>query len=246
MAIWKSAAVGLALALAVHGPASAQMSPPDIPFMAFYDHQGTYAATLGVGTPATEALSATRPDLRAVGRPVLPERSLRFRHDGAVLDRVRDEVAERFAAEDPARAATIRDEFRRADVVGEFRDMIARYGYDPDNLAHAMAAFLILQWEVVSGGTADAAQMDGAARQVADALRASSVIQRMSDADKQAVADSLAYQAILSVVVRQHLERSGDAGGIERLRAGIVRGARALGWDFERVTLTAQGFRAPH
>ncbi|MBF2000007.1 MAG: hypothetical protein IGS38_04755 [Synechococcales cyanobacterium M58_A2018_015] len=209
----------------------------DIPYMAFYDY-----LTIGLDTPTSEVLKTTRPD-RQPAQPYLPETSLRFQHRAEVTNQVRQEVSHRFAQAGPSLAHQIHAEFERADVVGEFRRLLARYGYDPDNLAHAMAAFLILQWEVVTGETANAAQMHGAANQVADALRSSPLLDRMSDTEKQVIADSLAYQAILSVLVHRDLEQRGDFDGMQRLRASIIRGAQELGWDFERVSLTAQGFQ---
>jgi len=45
------------------------------------------------------------------------------------------------------------------------------------------------------------------------------------------------------VLVHKDLEQRGDFDGMQRLRASIIRGAQELGWDFERVSLTAQGFQ---
>ena len=64
----------------------------------------------------------------------------------------------------------------------------------------------------------------------------------MSNTDKQIVADSMAYQAVMSVLVLNDLKRRGDSAGIAKLREGIIRSARVLGWDFNRLKLTSQGF----
>lgn len=226
-------------------PLTAQISNIDIPFMAFYDNQGTYAATIGIGTPTAKVFTELSPQKITSQRgtaKTLPVSLLSFRHSPQVTMQVRDQIAKKFAAQSPEKAAQIRSEFNQADVVGEFRRLIKRYGYDPDNLAHNLAAFLILQWEVLTETQAQPPQMQGTVEQVAKALRTSSLLRGMSNTDKQIVADSMAYQALMSVVVSNDLKLRGDSAGIARLREGIIRSARDLGWDFNRLELTNRGF----
>jgi hypothetical protein len=227
-------------------PLAAQISNIDIPYAAFYDHQGTYASTIGIGTPAAEALTEVSPTISAskLAGETLPASVLSFRYSPQVTMQVRDRVAEKFAAQSPEQAAQIRSEFAQADVVGEFRRLIERYSYDPDNLAHNMAAFLILQWEVLTETQTQPPQMKGVAEQVTEALLTGSLLHDMSDADKQTVADSMAYQALMSVLVFNDLKQRGDSAGIAQLREGIINSARDLGWDFNRLELTSRGFVA--
>lgn len=228
-------------------PLAAQISNIDIPYAAFYDHQGTYTSTIGIGTPAADALTEVSPQTiftpKLTGE-TLPASVLSFRYSPQVTMQVREGVTEKFAAQSPEQAAQIRSEFAQADVVGEFRRLIKRYSYDPDNLAHNMAAFLILQWEVLTETQTQPPQMKGVAEQVAEALLAGSMLHDMSDADKQTVADSMAYQALMSVLVFNDLKQRGDSAGIAKLREGIINSARDLGWDFNRLELTSRGFVA--
>jgi hypothetical protein len=226
-------------------PLTAQISNIDIPFMSFYDHQGTYAATIGIGTPTAKVFTELSPQKNPSQRATTNTQAvsvLSFRHSPQITTRVRDQITEKFAAQSPEKAAQIRREFNQANVVGEFRRLIKRYGYDPDNLAHNMSAFLILQWEVLTGNQAQRPQMEGTVEQVTKALRTSSLLAGMSNTDKQIVADSMAYQAVMSVLVLNDLKRRGDSAGIAKLREGIIRSARVLGWDFNRLKLTSQGF----
>jgi hypothetical protein len=226
-------------------PLTAQISNIDIPFMSFYDHQGTYAATIGIGTPAAKVFTGLSPQKissQGTTAKTQPVSVLIFRHSPQSTSQVRDQIVEKFAAQSPEKAAQIRREFNQADVVGEFRRLIKRYGYDPDNLAHNMSAFLILQWEVLTDNQAQRPQMEGTVEQVALALRTSSLLHGMSNTDKQIVADSMAYQAVMSVLVLNDLKGRGDSAGIARLREGIIHSAQVLGWDFNRLQLTSRGF----
>lgn len=186
-------------------------------------------------------LNDARPTQPRARTPVAAETVLRFRYDPLVNGQVRNEVAERFAAQYSVPQARMHDLFRRVDVSGAFRGMISRGGHDPDSLAHVMGAFPIAQWELVSGRPASRAEVEGVMRQMTGALRTSATLRDLSDADKQRIADSLAYQAVLSRLVRRILADRGDREGLSRLRAGIAGGIRSLGWDFDQVTLTDQG-----
>lgn len=229
-------------------PVSAQMSLPDIPYMAFYDHQSTYAATVGIGTPPGEILSivsptqASRSNSPRYAKVDLESGILKFRTSSEITNQIKAQVIEIFVKQAPQYRVELESEFGRADVVGEFRRMIANYGYDPNNLAHNMAAFLILQWELVTGGQADVAQMRGAANQLSGNLLSNGFLDGMDDADKQRIADMIAYQAVMSVVLAQDFERRADHSSLEKLRDGIRRSTRELGWDFDLFSLTADGF----
>lgn len=240
-------------ALLVAPPASAQISSIDIPFMAFYDTQGVYAATAGIGAAsgpdgqrasAADVLRAIEPRRMAstAEAPAAPDATLRFRSVSAVTVEVRNAVIEGLARHAPSRRAQLEDELSRADVVGQFRAMIARYGYQPLDLAHNLAAFLILQWETATGGRADTAQMRGTADQLQRALRANHLVRRMTDADKQATADALAYQAVLAVEIARRLRAEGRSAELDKLRAGVRATTRELGWDLDRLALTSRGF----
>lgn len=256
---WRQCAAAW-LAGAAATAAVAQMTPPDIPFMAFYDHQGTYAATVGVGVApaaarghavtAAEVLNAISPlgasgAVRAGGVPAASADARawsRFRDDPQVTARVRRAVVDSMARQAPERRAELQAEFERADIVGTYRQMIVRHGYDPLDLSHNLAAFLILQWETFTGERAGQAQMRGAARQLERALRANGVAAPMSETERQTAADALAYQAVLGVEIARRLRQGGDEAALARLRAGIGRMQRTLGWDFERLALGADGF----
>lgn len=174
----------------------------------------------------------------------LDPRALRFERSSTVSREVQREVIDTLAKAAPERRAELIDGFQRTDAVGEFSRMIENYGYDPNNFAHVMTAFLIIQWEVSTGRTADAAQMRGSAQQVETALLTGDLLTRMSNADKQTVAESMAYQASLSAALQNDLRRRSAHQQLIALRRGVLEGTRKIGWDFDQVELTADGFVA--
>jgi hypothetical protein len=226
----------LALVAALSLPSAAvhaQMSAPDIPFMAFYDHASTMKVPeTFFGTPEGSPAPAAGPE------------ALAFRWSPEVGADIRRELAAMYGGSDAARVRDIALSLDRADIAGEFRRLISSYGYDPDNLAHVSAAYLILQWETYSGQTAGAADAAGVAAQMDATLRRAPGLSDMGDAEKQRVADTLAHQAILGVANRRLLEQKGDRQGLDTLRAAILRDAQSIGWDFARLRLGPGGFVA--
>ncbi len=84
--------------------------------------------------------------------------------------------------------------------------------------------------------------MRGAADQLSINLLSSGLLDGMNDADKQRIADMMAYQAVMSVVLAQDFQRRADHTSLEKLQEGIRRSTRELGWDFDRLSLTVEGF----
>lgn len=217
-------------------PAAAQMSPPDIPFMAFYD-QWAFTTPLPEG-PLGDETEAYSDDLA-------PSAALRFRWSPEIGAEVRRELSMMYAKGNPSRAREIEISLGEAAIAAEFRRLIASYGYDPDNLAHVTAAFLILQWETFTGRTVTARQAAGVAAQLETNLRRAPGMADLGDTAKQRVADTLAHQAILGVANLRLLSDKGDRRGIDTLRAAILRDSREMGWDFSRLRLSSEGFVVP-
>jgi hypothetical protein len=178
----------------------------------------------------------------ARGAAFADPQTLHFSRSRNVSRSVRGEIVELMARKQPHARSQLEAELERADPVAEFNRMIDRYGYDPGNFAHVMSAFLIIQWEVATGQTAVPAQMEGAVAQIESALLQGPLMVNMSDADKQAVAESMAYQASLAAAIQNDLVRKRDTRKLAALRRGVAVGTRELGWDFDRVELTARGF----
>ncbi|WP_343715542.1 DUF6683 family protein [Inquilinus sp.] len=69
-------------------------------------------------------------------------------------------------------------------------------------------------------------------------LAASPAVARMTDADKQRAAETMAVLAMLAAVSRDGLSRSGDAGRLQQLQEAALR----FGVDLSRLAFTDRGF----
>lgn len=168
-----------------------------------------------------------------------------FRPDPAVSQRVRQQM---LAAALPTSPDP--DRLRQAVEAGmpwqEFDRLLRQHGYDPRDLADVVGAFYVIAWEVATGGDATSqpagiAAVRGQARQMVTAMPA---LAGMSEADRQAAAETLAFHAI-AIISRAHdLGTAGDGVTLASFRTEVAQAVmQQQGIDLRRFVLTASGFQ---
>ncbi|AOJ71648.1 MULTISPECIES: DUF6683 family protein [Burkholderia] len=170
--------------------------------------------------------------------------ALTFAETAAVHRQVQADIVNFLAHGDASR----RDEAKRVVEQGElleaFERVASRRAFDRRNLGDVFAAYVVMSWEVVNGEDARGRQAG------VDALRAKSSatlvrddrIRAMSDADKQRLAETLAYLAMIAVTAQNDLRRSGNAPALEQLRDGVRQSTRKMiGIDVKGLRLTENG-----
>ncbi len=164
-----------------------------------------------------------------------PAQTLEFRSDPALVARLRAQQRG-----NPAGLA-----MTPAQMRGKFDGLLDKYGYSRSNLADVAAVYLVMAWEVVNN--ANAKERPGGERAVREQMRrallASPGIRAMDDAQKQALAERLAYSAmdngVAFQVYRQKGERERLAALQERMRKEVLSGGAGL--DLRQYDLTAAG-----
>ncbi|SNB69642.1 hypothetical protein SAMN07250955_10727 [Arboricoccus pini] len=151
------------------------------------------------------------------------------------------------ATDDQARADAIADALRQLDPVRATKDLLARYGLSGDNLADVMAAYWVNSWEVVSEGASTDAVPSGRAMLAVEgslkqALLENAALPKLSDAQKQAMADSMIYQSVLASAAAESMGKTPDparrAAFIDQVNAPFA----AAGVDLRQLSLTEEGF----
>ncbi|OAB11069.1 hypothetical protein AQ846_25815, partial [Burkholderia pseudomallei] len=144
--------------------------------------------------------------------------------------------------------ASKRDEAKRVVEQGElletFDRLMSRPAFDRRNLGDVFAAYLVMSWEVVNGADAHAqpAGVDAVRAKSSAALARDGRVRAMSDADKQRLAETLAYLAMIAVTAQRDLRRSGNTAALEQLRAGVRLSTRKMiGVDVKGLRLTENG-----
>jgi hypothetical protein len=183
--------------------------------------------------------------LPPIGQPARPARSATaFAADPAVSARVRDQVLAAAMPSSPNPAG-----LRQAVLSGapwvEFDRLLVQHGYDPRDLSDVVAAFYLIAWEVTTGGDATAqpagiAAVRGQARQM---LAGMPNLARMTDAERQATAETLAFHAMAMVARNQDLRGAGP-GALAAYRNEVAQSvAQQQGIDLRRFALTPAGFQ---
>jgi hypothetical protein len=159
-------------------------------------------------------------------------------------ERTRADVIEALSGSDAARRAELEQAFADNAVLKEFDRVMAENGYSSRNIADNMAVLLWVSWETFSGSSASKPQIQGIRRQVLGIFLGTPALRQMSNADRQDMAERIAYHVVLGTLARQEALRSRDAARIQRVRqlAAAVLLAQ-LGIDMTQLRLTEQGFR---
>ncbi len=233
------AATGATVAPANPAPASVPVTPP--------------SNALPV-KPAAAAAQPTRPGALptskpvaagATGQPAALRSPTAFTPDSSISARVRQQVLASALPTSPNPDA-LRATVDAGRPWQEFDNLLIQHGYDPRDLSDVVAAFYLIAWEVATGGDALAqpagiAAVRGQARQM---LAANPAMARLSEGERQATAETLAFHAIAIAARNQDLHNAGGGPQVIAYRTEVANAvAQWQGIDLRRFALTPSGFQ---
>ena len=121
---------------------------------------------------------------------------------------------------------------------------MAENGYSSRNLADDMAVLLLVSWETFSGSSASKAQTQGIRQQVLGIFLGAPALRGMGNAERQDMAERIAYHVVLGTIAREEAQRSGDPARLKQVRESAATMVLAqLGIDMSQLRLTERGFR---
>ncbi|AJX90473.1 DUF6683 family protein [Burkholderia pseudomallei] len=199
---------------------------------------------LAIGSQVLERDARGDADRARAASPRTAPAALTYVGDAGVHRQVQADIVNFLAHGD----ASKRDEAKRVVEQGElletFDRLMSRPVFDRRNLGDVFAAYLVMSWEVVNGADAHAqpAGVDAVRAKSSAALARDGRVRAMSDADKQRLAETLAYLAMIAVTAQRDLRRSGNTAALEQLRAGVRLSTRKMiGVDVKGLRLTENG-----
>jgi hypothetical protein len=169
--------------------------------------------------------------------------ALQFHASSQVSEAVLERIARQFGGRQPDayRQALVRD-----GVLDKFDALLRQHGYDSHNVADAFTAYLVLSWDVVNNS--DEVQnrdgVDAVRRNMQRALAGNPRLAAMPDAQKQEMAETFGYLAMIATSTRNALQRKGDQMGLARLQDGVNSTAQKMGVNLRTIKMTSQGFVA--
>jgi hypothetical protein len=131
--------------------------------------------------------------------------------------------------------------FARSDPIAEMGGLMRPVGLNPNNVADAMATYLVTAYYGVRGSTdGEPAEFKAVSAQMARAISANGTFARASDALKQEIAESMLVQAVLANQAVQAAQKNPST--MPAVKAAIAKGSRAaFGFDVAKMRLGPNG-----
>jgi hypothetical protein len=211
---------------------------------------GAINLSIGQGVLSRNAMArrnGRRPD---PGRTITPDEPgaadaarFDFTRSPEVTDDVREQMVAVLTRANPANRPMTEHAFANDVVFQKFQALLAGYGFSATNLVDVMTGYNLITWEIATGGeAADAGAIRAVRRQLLRAAAANPAVLRMSNAEKQKLAEWMAYQVVMDAVLNDAFIRQGDNAKLQDLRAKVRDAAMRLGPDPTRLKLTETGF----
>jgi hypothetical protein len=202
--------------------------------------QSILSGTRRLGTGATARSNAPR---AASLTPAQIDAALTYTADPTQSGRIRVAMIDTMGGQNPTTREQMTKAFADDAVLKEFDRVMSANGYSSRNVADDMAALLVLCWEIFTGGTASKLQIAGAHQQSRGIFLGTPALRTMTNAERQEMAERIAYQFVISDMINQLALRSGDQAQQAQIRqsaAAVMR--QRVDIDITRLRLTERGF----
>lgn len=178
----------------------------------------------------------------ASGAEAQASSATRFTRDPARFKANQQKLIDAMRRQSPEAARALEQAFAQ-DVLALLAPEMRRLGLNDQDMADMTAVYWVTAWEAANGivgRETDPALVGGARKQIAKTLAAGAA--RMSDADKQDVADMMLFQALLVDARMKAAKGAGAAAQQQMSDAVHAEAAQLLKTDLRQVKLTAAGF----
>jgi hypothetical protein len=168
--------------------------------------------------------------------------SLNFTPNAAQRSKNITAYIDRLAEVDPNGAKVIEAQLRTPGFFDNYGQMLRGVGLNPNGLADNMAAWWVTAWEASTGRDVETptAAFPKVKLQAGRAL-GSAVLSKMTNAQKQEMADGLAIQSVILAANLDHAKN--NPAYRKQLAEQVKKMAMGLKLDLGAMTLTSEGFR---
>lgn len=171
--------------------------------------------------------------------------STRFRPSLVARQRTLATIVAKARATNPQGAAALQRDFAKGDPIVAIAPALARYGLRTDDVADAMAAYLVSAWYGVRGSNQNPSRSSLRATrdQMRQVLLSNPAFASSSNATKQQMSDVLLLQTM--VTDRLLTSAKGKPAQMARTQRAIRQGAfNTFKLDLSKMKLTASGLRS--
>ena len=168
-----------------------------------------------------------------------------YRRSPAVSERVKRDFVDFIRKTDgPVAAQAVERVLAGRDFVQSWSQTVAEEGLRAGDLSDALAAYWMLNY-LIANGLDDGPKRSGAAvsRQVRDVVARNQTLARLSEPQRQSLAEILMLNFLAQVAAYDGAVRSNDADLKRRLGdAAVARFRNEMGLDLRQIELTTAGF----
>ncbi len=172
-----------------------------------------------------------------------PPVALTYEPDARLTDWTRLSMIETLSQGNSEVRARLQESFAGNAVLEDFDSYMSHRGYSSHNVADDMAEMLLVSWQIATDGKATDSQARGVHAQTQSAFVNNAALRTLTPADRQLMAERIAYRVILSSSAREEFLRNGDRDQRAQLKESSATMLREQGIDAAKVHLTDEGFR---
>ena len=144
-----------------------------------------------------------------------------------------------------AQAEAIARNLRGSDPVARWAGMVNGDGLRTDDLADALASYWVLNWAMANGGESSAEAMQAVREQVRWAVANRPALAKLTDAEKQAMAEEAMLNYVYEVTGYVQARQAGNDAMLGRFAEGAeMRFRREMAVDLKSLLLTNRGLTA--
>jgi hypothetical protein len=168
--------------------------------------------------------------------------NLAYRPSAAIRNRNLAQFIENTRKVDPVTAENLERFLASNDVLSPIQKSMVATGLNANNLADAYAVYWTTAWFGAQGRSDDLPkdQMIAVRNQAAYLLQTTQQFGGKTDAQKQEIAETMLLQSVL--IAASVNSAKSDSAQLNQVKITITQGAKRMGLDFDRMTLTPQGF----
>jgi hypothetical protein len=169
--------------------------------------------------------------------------ALTYTPDPQVSEKVRVSMIDLASATNPASRPQWEKAMAGDAILRDFDTLMTANGYSRLNFADNIAMLVTVCWEVANGRDATPAQIRGVRDQMRSVALATPEMRALPNAERQTLAETIAYQVLFMHVAKLSADRSGSQPQLAEVRDSAAKAARQYGVDVAHMTLTERGFR---
>ena len=172
--------------------------------------------------------------------------STTYVRDAGVSARVQTEFVRELERRLPgAQAEAIARNLRGTDPLARWAGMVSGDGLHAGDLADALASYWVLNWAMANGGESSAETMRAVREQVRWAVANRPALAKLTDAEKQAMAEEAMLNFVYEVTGYLQARQAGNDAMLGRIAAGAeTRFRREMAVDLKSLLLTNKGLEA--